>query len=219
MPSPELQALLPVEQRLVLSYADSRGRPLLLGLFALDSRLAATVRGAREPVLAQLRLAWWRDQLASPVEARPSGEEVLDALGPWGEAGAGLSSLVDGWENLIPAAELTTAAAQDFAAGRAAAFATLAQALDLSAGVVDCARRAAHAWALADLASKLGNPRERDTALALAAACDWSRPGLPRALRPLQVLHGLAARRQGQRPLLEGAGSLLLALRLGIVGR
>jgi phytoene synthase len=44
---------------------------------------------------------------------------------------------------------------------------------------------------------------------------------LPRALRPLTVLAGLALRSlaRGGAPLLDGAGATLLAVRLGIAGR
>jgi hypothetical protein len=34
-----------------------------LALLALDARLAAILRGRREPIAAQLRLAWWREML------------------------------------------------------------------------------------------------------------------------------------------------------------
>jgi len=46
--------------RLALAYAPQSTRLPLLALLALDMRLAGIVRNSREPMLAQLRLAWWR---------------------------------------------------------------------------------------------------------------------------------------------------------------
>ena len=48
---------LPLRQRLALAYGTGEGRLALLGLLALDQRLAGIVRNSREPSLAQLRLA------------------------------------------------------------------------------------------------------------------------------------------------------------------
>ena len=42
---------------------------------------------------------------------------------------------------------------------------------------------------------------------------------LPRQLRTLAVLHGLARRRRGAMPLLEGPLALAAALRIGMIGR
>ena len=57
---PELLDTLAPMHRLALAYAPAEARPAWAGLLALDARLAGVVRAAREPVLGQLRLAWWR---------------------------------------------------------------------------------------------------------------------------------------------------------------
>src|SRR5580765_716653 len=94
-------ASLPVERRLALSYAPTRSRGLWLGLFALDARLGGVVSEAREPMLAQIKLAWWREDLSKPTVSRRKGEPLLEMLEAWGDEGAGLAALVDGWEVLI----------------------------------------------------------------------------------------------------------------------
>lgn len=214
--SPTLLDLLPTERRLALAYAPARARGLTLGLLALDARLAETVRAVREPVLGQLRLAWWRDALTAAEGAVVSGEPVLAALAGWGVRRAALTALVDGWEEMLGEAPLPASAFEACAEGRARGWAALADRLGHDPGE---AARAARGWALADLAPRLGHPQERSAALALAAAQDWRRPGLPRELRALAVLHGLARRTRGERPLLEGSGAVLVALRLGMLGR
>ena len=207
---------LPPEQRLALAYAPRTSRTLFLGLFALDAKLAGIVRGAREPMLAQLRLAWWRERLVPGAAATmPRGEPILAALAPLLELDHGLAALVDGWEALLLADPFDTATVSAFAEGRAAAMAGLASHLGHPA---DQARQAARQWALADLASRIGSPDEREQVMASLAAQQWRRARLARDLRPLAVLHGLARRDRGQRPLVAGPGSLLAAVRLGMTG-
>lgn len=210
-----LLATLPPEQRLALAYAPAAARAPWLALLALDARLAGIVRSSREPLLGQLRLAWWRDQLSTPAAARPAGEPVLALLGQWGGAAAGLTALVDGWEALLGEPPLAAPALERFAAGRAEAIAALAGQL----GTDEPCKRAARLWALADLAARLSHPAERAAAMELASTEDRAGPRLPRALRPLTVLHALAARGRSGEGLLAGPGSLALALRVGLFGR
>lgn len=210
-----LLALLPTEQRLALAYAPARSRPVVTGVLALDARLAEVVRGVREPMLAQLRLAWWRERLAPGQGDPDSGEPVLALLAPVLDAGQSLSPLVDGWEALLSAEQVDARIGEQFAAGRAAAWAAVGESLGGGGGQ---ASSAAHNWALADLASRVQAPEARAELVALAAAQDWSHPALPRALRPLAVLHGLARRSRGARPMLDGPGALLAGARLGMFG-
>jgi phytoene synthase len=210
---------LPLPQRLALAYAPRHLREATLGLFALDAHLANLVRKAREPLLTRARLAWWRERLAEPVARRPKGDPLLDLLASWHEREAGLIALVDGWEHLL-ADRLDTAAIAGFAKGRGAGFAGLA-ALAGEAGWRVPAEQAGTRWALADLAAHLGDAGERGRVLEAAQATGRRRIDLPRALRPLAVLDGLARRSlaRGGAPLAEGALAGFAALRLGIAGR
>jgi phytoene synthase len=218
MDSDLIHALLPIEQRLSLVYATGSARDRLLGLLAFDSRCAAIVRSAREPLLGQMQLAWWREQLARVPQTRPVGEPLLGHLQCWrGEEGA-LVALAEGWELLLDAPPLPQSAIARFADARAEAWvamARLAGCREQAAQVV----RGARNWALADLAARVAHPDEREAAQALIARQDWSALRLPRALRPLVVLHGLARRSGGARPLLDGGGAFALAVRLGLFGR
>lgn len=209
--SPLLDGL-PVEQRLALAYAPAASRGLFAAVFALDTRLAGVVRGAHEPILAQLRLAWWRDRLR---DGSGTGDPVLAALAAWGDRRAELGLLVDGWEHLL-GESLDPAAIGGFVEGRAQAMAALAAMLGASA---DQAAQTARSWALADLAGHVANPAERALVQDQAAQHDWVRTRLPRQLRPLAVLAGLARRRRGTGALIDGPGSLLCAIRLGLTGR
>lgn len=209
---------LPLLQRLALAYAPGAAREPTLALLALDTRLAAILRAAREPMLAQLRLAWWREQMRTDPASWPAGEPLLAVLRCWGERRDALVALVDGWEAMTAPAPLPAAALASLAAARGQAFAALA-------GLVGAARDGAAAermgtdWALADLAAHLGQPEEKALADDLARARDWRRDRLSRQLRPLVVLHGLAARATRRSAGAERSpGVLLSALRLGLLG-
>lgn len=210
-----LIATLPLRQRLALSYAPSRVRPLWLGLLALDTRLAGVVRFPREPMLAQLRLAWWRERFASPLGDAPAGEPLLAALRGWDPARTALSGLVDGWEALIAPPPLGEPPLAALADARGAAVAALAALVGAPAQAGAAARMATD-WALADLSLHLSDPRERDAAVALAAARPFGRQRLVRALRPLVILHALAAR--GPPGVAPSPVELALIVRIGWLG-
>lgn len=205
---------LPTARRLALAYAPAGARMPVLALLALDVRLAGIVRHSHEPMLAQLRLAWWREQLQQDGTSWPEGEPLLAALKSWDGRHSALVPLVDGWEGMTGAAPLPGEVFERLAQARGQGFAALAD------GSPE-ALRLGKSWALADLAARLTHPEEKAAAVALARAQDWRGAWLPRALRPLAVLHGLAARalRRGGNMDRIGPGDLPAVLRIGLVGR
>ncbi|OYW44715.1 MAG: hypothetical protein B7Z36_06130 [Novosphingobium sp. 12-63-9] len=217
--SQSLIETLPAPQRLALAYAPARAKPRTLVLFALEARLAQAVRQASEPIMAQMRLAWWRDQLALPVAKRENSDALAASLTLFEGEEIALQALVDGWEVLL-SEWMDLAAVERIAAGRAAGFTALAR-LSGADHAVDDALRAGRRFALADLATKFSNSEERAQVLALAGAERGQGIALPRALRSLAVLDGLARRSiaRGGAPLLDGPASALTAIRLGLVGR
>lgn len=209
-------APVPPLARLALAYAPAQAREPWLTLLLLDARLAGVVRTAREPMLAQLRLAWWRDRLNENPAAWPKGEPLLARLAPWGEAARGLVGLVDGWEALLDDPPFDAAVFDQFAQGRAAGAAALAGVLGSDeAGPA----QAGEIWGLAELALHLGDETERQALGARLAG--RTLPSLDRAMRPLLLLAGLSLRavKRGSRDALDGPGALFAAIRLGIAGR
>lgn len=209
---------LPADRRLALAYASAAVRRDILAVLLLDLRLSRLIAQGREPLLTQMRLAWWRDRLREDASGFHHDEPVLALLSDWGQGKSQLTGLVDGWEALLTDPPINDGAIITFADGRGSAFAALARQLGTN-GLAEEAHRAGFNWALADLASRTSDAEEVAQVQRLAAARDWARPGLPASLRPLTVLHGLAARKRGNGALLEGIADGLAAIRLGLLGR
>jgi 15-cis-phytoene synthase len=205
---------LPPPWRLALAYAPAAARPVWLSFLALDVRLAGVVRGAREPMLGQLKLAWWRDRFHADPESWPKGEPLLASLRSWGGEAKGLAALVDGWEALLGDWEDGVEPMAALTEGRVAGVEALARVLGADHARVGAMARG---WAAMDLASHLGNPEEKASAMERLATLDWKGARLPKVMRPLTVLHGLA-RRQNRGGDPASPWALAHAIRLGILG-
>ncbi|MFC0203933.1 hypothetical protein [Novosphingobium soli] len=211
---------LPTVSRLALAYAPRAARRQTLALLALDARLAHLLRHSREPMMAQLRLAWWRESLGQSSEQWPSGEPLLALLRTWGGGHGGLVALVDGWERMTGPAPLASDALEAMAQGRADAFIALAQALGRG-GESEAVRTLARSWALNDLAMRLGHESERETARRMSLeARGGPSVRVSRPLRTLPVLHALAGRRldKGGETGATSPAALFMAMRVGLLG-
>ena len=79
-------------------------RPDLTALWALAERLTKLLQDAREPLIGQIKLAWWRDMmamLASDPAALPKGEPLLAELQATWAGEGGLDTLVDAAEAML----------------------------------------------------------------------------------------------------------------------
>jgi len=216
----DLQEELPEVSRIAFA-STGRNRGPWLAALALDGRIGRMVLGASEPMLGQVRLAWWRDQLGKPIDDRPRGDPLLDLIGQcWHGDEAALLALVDGWEALLGDRPLAQADMMRFVEGRGALARGLAHLLSQVRYEPE-AERAGRLWALADLAIHAQAEEERSSALDQGAPHARRPLSLPRSMRPLAVIGGLARRslRSGGAAMLGDRFSPLVALRLGMVGR
>jgi phytoene synthase len=157
----------PDDVALALNYANAE----MTALMRFDRTLASVIAGARDPIMAQLRLAWWRTQLEAPV----AGNQGYDAILLFG---AKLLPIVDGWEELLAPMPLNTSVLKTYAEGRGAIFALLGGDVQAGAG-----------WALADFARHCSDLPTRGLARGLA---DEALRNTPRQPKPLRVLTSLA---------------------------
>ncbi|MEZ5656166.1 MAG: hypothetical protein R3E04_09820 [Sphingobium sp.] len=161
---PQISAL----QRVLVAAAGG-ARERAERLFALDNECAHIARVATEPMMAQIRLAWWRDGIMAqtlPAEHRSQDMEALRALDGFADMRAHLVVMIDGWEELIlfDGADVDTML-ETYAKGRGEGlFAAFLQTGD------DGRAAAGRLWALWDLAGHLSD--EGLAAKAVAQAAD-----------------------------------------------
>lgn len=205
-------ALLGEAERLAAGHAPQPLRGQYVAFLAFDGVLARVTLAAREPLPAQIRLAWWREAIA----ALPARREhpALEALASaWRGETDCLGGVIDAWERVVVEGDALATAAEEVALTRAAAIAAISGRPKIEA------LAPARAWTLEGLAPLAGSPEDR--AAMLAGAGNLTLPRLARSLRPLAILGGLAQRaaRRGGGPLLGDRLSPLAAIRLGIFGR
>lgn len=188
---------LDVERRLTLSYVPRFARDRIAALWALDSALGQALGGGRDPMIARIKLAWWREALEAldrrPAPAEPVLKGVKAHVLPGGVTGAELAGLEEGWSILATADRLDRDAVDFHAARRGRIlFILSARLLGQAHGKVG---PAGELWALSDLARHSSDAEE--AAIAIAAGQEriagiagrW-----PAGLRPLGMLARLASR-------------------------
>lgn len=214
-----LISLLPLPQRLALSYAPTSARSAILGLLVLDQRLAGIVGLGGEVMITQIKLAWWRERLSEAPDNWPSGEPLLDHLRAFDGDLARLVPLVDGYESLL-AETFDRMVLTTFLRGKMQSWAAVSDAGRVTQANAPV-EQAARELALFELEGRLTAESEIAVVRAMAADEPWQPPKLARPLRPLAVLHALTrrARRKGQRDLLHGPAAMGLAMRVGLLGR
>ncbi len=151
----EIVEQLPPPLRLAVAYAPKSTRAAFALLLLLDERLAQIVGRATEPMIAQLKLAWWRDAFKAQAGQRPKGEPLLSALFDQGrpELLAIAGELVDAWEILPCHGEWTDAELDAFAQKRGDA---VFNGYSRLIGLNQSAAAAGEEWARCDITSRYG---------------------------------------------------------------
>jgi len=133
-------------------------RPALLAVHALDLELQRVVAEARETMLAEIRLAWWREQLqalaaGSTAPAEPHLQALHDSVLPAGVDLTALAEIERGFQPLLDTGTRLDALALAEARGRPLFAALLRIALQRApdAGESAAADLAGTRWALACL--------------------------------------------------------------------
>ncbi len=167
--------------RLAIAYA----RPDLRGAFSLllrfDDRIAGIVGRSTEPMIAQMKIAWWYDAIAKAEDDRPKGEPLLievNEIGGYEVVGA-MQSLLDAWGLLLAEDQWSAKTLDAFAQGRAdGIFRTYARWVGDDTAVAELGKQ----WAIEDLRLRFGNRVDAGSAHAP------QRLPMTRRLRPLTIL-------------------------------
>ena len=200
--------------RLALASARDRDRPYFLAMLALDARLARIVAGTSEPMLGQLRLSWWREQLSTGQRIEHRSDPLLGLIdNSWPQGDHSLVELVDGWEAFLLSLESDQAGWSGVSDGRARSLKSVAASIGSTAEETSI-EKASERWTFAEIGRRPAIPDDRPDPRARALRLD-------RAMRPLAVLDGLARRAllNGLPNLMAGRTFPLAAIRLGIFGR
>ncbi len=207
-------------QSLALAYAKHDSRTFLELLLRFDVKLGSIIRNGKEPLIGQMRLAWWCDAIAKPAASRPSGEPILAALTNMGntpiaeQTAEAMLQLVDAWGEML-AQEIWSDEVLDRHAQAKAVAVFCGFAGVITPGGFDqvAIRSAGEYWAIASLTHCCQNAAQYDAVNArLAAMTPHTR--LPSALRPLSILAFAAKQDQAAQSRSMGQGNALRGLRL-----
>ena len=177
------------DRQLALAYIPAAVRPAVEALWRLDASFAAILATGTQPMISQLRLAWWREALERLDRDPPPAEPVLQALADHVlpvVSGAELAAMEEAWLILLSEEALTGDELARYAELRGGLlFACSARLL----GDPDFpVRQAGALWALADLAR---HSRRVDE---IKSAPPEPKTKWPKRLRPLGMLAMLARR-------------------------
>ncbi len=83
----------------------TRNRAALAALFAIDAAMSDVVRASSEPMIGQIRLAWWRERLEElelgAVPPEPRLHAIATDLVPRGISGRDVAAFEGGWLKLF----------------------------------------------------------------------------------------------------------------------
>jgi 15-cis-phytoene synthase len=204
--------------------ADTGARADVLALYAYDYELAHALKVASTPLLAEIRLTWWREVLdeifaGRAVRRHPVAEALADIVRRRGLTRAPLEAMIDGQIEAVETAQFEAAAALAWADAVEGSLASLAATVLDPASSAQAAAPAGRAWGLALLrrsgrasdevlrpllASAIGMARKAAAGLSVAA--------MPAALPAHLARFDLAGRSPGQ---LRRRLSLILAAATG----
>lgn len=213
---------MPGDRRLALDHMPARHRAAMRALFDIDLAMADVVRTSSQPMLGQIRLAWWRERLEAldhgDVPAEPRLQAVASQLLPRGIKGATLASIEAGWLRLFDEFPWDTATSEAVWFRGRLLFGLGARVLG---GASEQVEGAGGVWALVDAARHCSDTASRTMLLGQARTFARGLSGVrfPAPVRPLTGLAALAVRdlRRGERVEPEasrGRAAAMLAHRL-----
>ena len=166
-------------------------------MFSVDAAMADVLRTTSDPMLGQIRLAWWRERLeeldAGEAPAEPRLQAVRRELVSRGLKGSELARLERGWVALFDPFPWDVGTAEAIWFRGRQLFAEGAQ---LLASTDDTIEAAGGLWALVDAARHCSDAASREMLLRQATTFARGLAGarFPAAVRPLSMLAALAVR-------------------------
>jgi 15-cis-phytoene synthase len=173
-------------QRIALAYAPSRCRVALAALWNYDVALSRVVASTTEPMIGQMRLTWWYEQMtgldADEVAAEPVIAALHDVVQGHDVTGAMLAALIEGWELLLEPLPLEDDILREYATKRGDRLFDLAARI-LGSAVGD---GLGAGWAMIDFAAHCSDRTTCERALGLFVPTPIKGP------KPLRILAQIA---------------------------
>lgn len=163
------------DQHLSLAYAPAEKRGFLEALWTIDASFASIALSAREPMIARIRLAWWKEQGLTSPPPDALGEAVALIKRAHSDVMVGLAGLIEAWDRWLDGEDKAEAAQER---GRAL---FRAACLVLAGGTQPAAEDAGALWSCVEL----GQPVAEDCR-------NLDRTALRGPLMPLGILATLA---------------------------
>jgi len=188
---------------------DTAARGDLIALYAYDHELARARRVASTPLMAEIRLTWWREALgeiyeARPVRRHPTAEALAAAVRRSNLPRAPLEAMIDGHIDALEAGALDAPGAVAWASAVEGSAAQIAAMILDPASPAEAAQPAGRAWGLAlllraGLASRelLAQPLRDALADARTAARSLGAAAFPAVLPARLARYCLAGREPG----------------------
>lgn len=185
------------DQRLALAYGPASFRDAMAAILCFDHNLGRAVAMASQPLIGQVRLAWWREQARAISQSADVRDPCLLAMKELVQSGRvtnlQMESLVDAWEDLLDDEADPATILSRFGEMRGLAV------FGMAAGVARCSDSdviapAGRLWALVDFARHAGDRATAERAFAIAAEGVGVARALPRAMRSFAILARFAER-------------------------
>ena len=222
----ELDRALGADRALALSHVAARHRPAIEALFRIDAAMGDVLRTTSDPMLGQIRLAWWRERLeeldsGAEAPAEPRLQAVKRELLPRGLKGSDLARLERGWVALFDPFPWDAGTAEAIWFRGRQLFALAATILASSDDPIE---EAGGLWALVDVARHCSDAQSREMLLEKARTFAAALAGrrFSAALRPISGLGALAIgdSRRGEPLSPQGSfGRSMVMLRHRLSGR
>ena len=179
-------------------------------MFTIDAALGDVVRSTSEPMVGQIRLAWWRERLEEldkgAVPAEPRLQAALDELLPRGVSGHDLAALERGWVSLFDPFPWDIGTAEAIWFRGRLLFALAAELIDRTDDPIE---GAGGLWVLVDAARHVSDAESREMLMSQARTFARGLAGarFSARLRPISMLAQVAMRDVGNWPKVEPEGA------------
>ena len=183
----------------------------MAALFGIDAAMGDVVRTSSDPMIGQIRLAWWRERLeeldqGKGAPAEPRLQAVSNDLIPGGVSGRDAAALEGGWLKLFTPFPWDISVVEALWFRGRLLFGLSAK---LLGGTNDRIEAAGGLWAVTDVARRCSDPQSRSLLIREAGTLARGQGGtkIDSSLRPLSMLTAVAIRDLAKGEPLEREGS------------